>query len=580
MTNIAYIAAALLCASIPGYVYGQTVPGPLNVPSINSAGNAAINGALTLSSAGISVPKLDTTGIVSDDAALQAAVNACAAVGGTIYLPAGRILLNGSAGTIALKNCRIVGAGSVAGGTEIDLTSTSVIPFTVGSGWEVANVNFYWPNQTGAIVYPALFSTSTVTGAADFVLRDDSIINAYIAIDVPAGPALGRFWIIGGNWYATNTLIRVAAVVGDSDHMTSMHMSPGPWIVRCGNTTTCQGYVDAGSSNNTALHVLSGGNVQFYWDNSATYDWRYGILIDNGGTITSSHFAIAWDGTGTVLDTSNVTAGGWNGSDAIDPNGNSVCGFHYSYTSNTNDAYHPCFNTGASTVLHIGGGRWASQSDFIDMNGGEFSANGTTLSIARPSGLSSNIYAVNATGAAPAISVKDSNVQGIGASAYTNGIYASAVTGVGTYQIVNNRFSYLNQEINLPTGLPTIVTGNYASSTNGASSVSFSDFAYPIYWSNNSFDKPPLASVSSCGTGATISGAMSGVITVGTTSPTTSCKITLPFNPVGKAAGGCVFSNLATTIQAVSAGNPPQWTLTFGADSHGGTVSYDCAGNQ
>lgn len=529
---------------------------------------------------GVFHPDLDTSGTISDDARLQAAINSCAAVGGTVYLPAGNILLTGAAGTTDIHNCQIIGSGGPLDGTTIELTSTTVKPFTFGIGWSIRDVNFYWPNQTGTVVYPALFTADSTV--VNFSLINDSVINAYTAIDFPAGGQVGIFWIRGGDWYAVHTLLQVASVIGSSDHLSDMHMGPDSWFDRCGGLTpTCKGYVDAGSTGNSVLHILNGGNVQFFWSNSADFDWRYGILEDNGGYVTSSRISIAWDGTGTILDTSASTSpNGWNYSDRLDATGHSLCGFHYNYTEDgASDAYYPCFNLGADTALYLNGGTWSSQSDLIDMSGGWFAATGAVLQAARL-GLTSNIYVVNATGAAPMLNISDDRIDGYGGSPYIQGISVSGVTGVGNYQITDNNFTGLASAVSMPTGSPEIIAGNYSSDMDDTADVTFSDASYGVYWHDNAFEFPPAASVSACGTGATVSGALSGVITVGATVPTTSCKLVLPFNPPGETAGSCVFSGVPTTIAAVAAAKPPQWTLTFGADVHGDTVSYNCAGNQ
>lgn len=534
---------------------------------------------------GIFYPKLDTTGTVSDDAALQAAINSCSAVGGTVYLPPGRILLTGAAGTINLQNCRVVGAGSlssadgstITNGTEIDLTSTSVVPFTIGVGWEIENVNFYWPNQTGAVVYPALFSSVTNGSAADFVLLNNNVINAYDVINGVANSSWGRFYIEGGNYYATDAILKFAASIGDSSHLTSMHMSPGPWLSRCGGfTTTCEGYVDAGSQNNALIRAESGSYVQVYWDNSANFDWRYGFKVEDGGEIGSSYLSIAWDGTGTIVDDSAATtSGGFVIQNTMHSLG-AVCGYHISYVSNTNDAYYPCFNTGPRAGLVLTGTMgWGSFSDGVEMAGGELILKNTSLSAGR-SGLSANTYVVHATGW-PVIEIDGSTLGGTPSSAYTQGIVATGLTAnPPRLTVTNSVFQYLNQDIDAQTFQTTMIANDWSIGTNGASSITWADSAFPVYWSNNQFDKPPAPTVASCGTGATVSGVTAGAIQVGSTSPTTSCQLTLPFNV--PSAGACVFTGSGVTVTGGPSGTPATWALSFSGDAHGQQVFYSCRG--
>jgi hypothetical protein len=79
-------------------------------------------------------PDLAADGVTSDDVALAKAAAACEAAGTRLVLPAGKILLTGTA-TIVLNRCAMVGAGAPAGnrtgdyGTTILLTSETVPPF-------------------------------------------------------------------------------------------------------------------------------------------------------------------------------------------------------------------------------------------------------------------------------------------------------------------------------------------------------------------------------------------------------------------------------------------------------------------
>jgi hypothetical protein len=89
------------------------------------------------------------------------------------YFPPEEFLLTGAA-TIVLKHCAMVGAGTPAGdntgdyGTTILLTSETVPPFRLETGFQISGINFYWPNQkTGKTPYPPLFSDGGIVNAYD-----------------------------------------------------------------------------------------------------------------------------------------------------------------------------------------------------------------------------------------------------------------------------------------------------------------------------------------------------------------------------------------------------------------------------
>ena len=109
-------------------------------------------------------PNLAADGVTSDDVALAKAAAACDKAGTRLVLPAGRILLTGAA-TVVLNHCAMMGVGAPAGdrtgeyGTTILLTSETVPPLQLETGWQISGINFYWPNQsTGKAPYPPLFS--------------------------------------------------------------------------------------------------------------------------------------------------------------------------------------------------------------------------------------------------------------------------------------------------------------------------------------------------------------------------------------------------------------------------------------
>jgi hypothetical protein len=93
----------------------------------------------------------------------------------------------------------MVGVGAPAGdpsgnyGTTILLTSTTVPPFILETGWRISGINFYWPNQTtGTVPYPPLFSDGGVShGFSHGAIDNIVIINAYDAMTTTPGGGSG-----------------------------------------------------------------------------------------------------------------------------------------------------------------------------------------------------------------------------------------------------------------------------------------------------------------------------------------------------------------------------------------------------
>lgn len=433
-------------------------------------------------------PTLHADGVTSDDAALQAAINSCSSQGGIVVLPPGRILLTGVAGSINLQTCAIVGSGVLANnttayGTEIDLTSTTVPPFIIHSGWSIAGVNFYWPNQTGAVVYPPLFE-DTASGAGDFYLNNISIINAYDGIVQTAHGGWGRFYITGGSYYAAHDLFRLNDV-GDGSVITNITMTPGPWQRRCGGTT-CNAYIDIASVNNTILHASSGPEVTLAWTNATAFDWRYGILIDSGGLVGQSDFGIDWDTVGTILDASS--GGLYAYQNTMRGTGTSVCGAQFSYVTGLRGPnYYPCFNIWNSALVLLGG-NWQSYQDLFRINSGALYLSDAGAQIGLSVNGGGNTYLVKATAASQ---IYFSNVVAGGhiGDAGVHGI-TSTISNPFRLTVTGTQFNAFNEDINTLTAETTIIANNWSIQTTGANSVILTDNTYPVYASNNKFDMP------------------------------------------------------------------------------------------
>jgi hypothetical protein len=529
-------------------------------------------------------------GATSDDEALKAAVDACAAKGTKLILPPGRILLDGTgSATINLKNCHVEGAGILAGkqgdgasfGTLFLLTSTTVKPFKIGSNWKVSGVGFHWPHQTtGLTPYPFLMSPETPTTATtSWTLDNVVIVNAYNGIQA----AGGAFFITNSLMYATNELFEIASI-GDSFKVNNVHFTPGPWFNMTGFAAAAA--MNAVTNQNMIFRFMGGGGVpaiNVNVGNSSGFAWRYGAVVESGVTVGLSTFDWYLDATGTVVE---VRAGGtWGPGSSM--SGGAIC-HHYDDANRTQYGNKPCFNImpGANpSYLDIRDWNGASGGSFVE---NQASANVTLKNVAVTIGQSADggdYYGVHTTSnpGGLVVMVQNSNLNGAPGDVHRHGIK----TDVAASRLIvqDTLFAYLNDSLNAQAAPTTIVTGNWSFGTTGAQDIVTATLGYAtgIVYRSNQWEKPPKAVATACGTGCSVAGgALSGFITVGSTNPTTSGTLTLPFSPYGVGDGLCRFyiNGSGTPVAAATAGSGV-WNFNSGAtDMHGAALFFNCPGQE
>jgi hypothetical protein len=212
-------------------------------------------------------PHLAADGVTSDDVALAKAAEACDAAGTRLVLPPGKILLTGTA-TIVLNHCAMVGVGAPAGaktgdyGTTILLTSETVPPFQLETGWLISGINFYWPNQTtGETPYPPLFSDGGKgKGFAHGVIDNIVIVNAYDGMTITPGGGSGDVKIANSTMWAYHYLFNLTNT-GDSWAFSNNRFTPGPLLNKCGFAPECEQAINLANHVNALFHVTAGGGV-------------------------------------------------------------------------------------------------------------------------------------------------------------------------------------------------------------------------------------------------------------------------------------------------------------------------------
>lgn len=526
-------------------------------------------------------------GVTSDDVALQSAVNACALIGAELVLPPGQILLTGAA-TINLRNCALFGSGVGAGGTTqgslgttLLLTSTTSTPFICGSSWRLSGINLYWPNQTtGTTVYPPFITDDGSTICSHNTIDNVVVVNAYDFVK-QGGAGYGDWKVYNITAWAVHDLFQLNNL-GDSFAMAILRLTPGPWLTICGGGSPCQFSVraalDAASLNNSFLHVTSGPAVTVSVTSLNAEAWRYAVLIDNGGSLSGSVIDGGWDGIGTLIDASS---GGHYNSGNIFRGSNTICG-HAIFNGGPDQGNTPCFNMGNASTLELDGFFVAApRGNFAILSGGNFIMRNSSVNNVGSRKDGTDYYLVDVTGTASAVvKLQNNSFSGNVGDVHTHGIFTSTnVPLVMTLQ--GNNFINFNDEVDIQSASnePTSIMNNVSQATTGSASVTIRGTNQVIY-SGNTWNKPPTATMGTCGTSPSAHGGMSGFFTTGT-GGVTSCAVTLPWVPYGLGAGACVAMVSGTTsVNGAPGGTPPTWTFRFSAATDGANVFYNCPGQQ
>jgi hypothetical protein len=568
---------------------GNVAPNMGAFSSLGVTGNTTIGGTLGVTGAAafggngyVIHPYLNADGVTSDDVNLRAAVNACSAAKGSILLPPGNILLTGAA-QITLSNCTIYGSGQEqygtlgGGGTQILLTSTTVTPFIMQSGWGIFGVVFAWPNQTtGTTVYPPLMTDDGTHGAGLWWLDHVTLTNAYDGF-VQTCCAWNAFFVSNSRMWAAHDLFRMSNN-SDSGHLSNVHFSAGNFI--CGGVLCTLG-INAGFANgNTLFHVVAQGGcggclVQVYMDNAITFGWRNFIKIDTGARMGPSMFDGGWDGIGTMVDATNGTLVG-NG--RLSGRG-AVCGFTEVYGSPVVGTANPCFIINSTSSLTLNDFQADVFGDFIDTTGGSVKVQNSSVGVGEANN-GIDYYAIKATSGSPLVTVRNTTFSG-SSTAHQHGIVLTGATAPEVL-VQDNKFLNLDESMNIPVAIDTIVTGNYSKGMIASPDVIFDTTSgNKVMWGNNQFELSPQPVVTSCGTGATVSqGSLAGQIAVGSPGPVTSCILTLPFSPRGLTAGNCNFTpSQNVTVSGFSTGvSGLEWDLTFSGDMATHKLNFSCLG--
>jgi hypothetical protein len=440
-------------------------------------------------------PNLAADGITSDDVALAKAAAKCDAAGTRLVLPAGQILLTGAA-TIVLNHCAMMGVGGPAGdhtgnyGTTILLTSETVPPFRLETGWQISGINFYWPNQsTGKMPYPPLFSDGGKTrGFKHGVIDNIVIVNAYDGMTITPGGGSGDVKISNSTMWAYHYLFNLTNT-GDSWALSNNRFTPGPLLNICSFSQACEAAINEANRVNALFHITAGGGVTLVVHSTETFSWRYGILIDPGALLGGSIFDVAWDGMGTLIDSSS----GWRYAFQNNFTGSmSRCGIVVYGGASTGST--PCFNLGVGSGLFIhdfrtdgSSGSWllGAGGNVVDMDNVYIAAVGTADE-------GDDYYVVAFATPTNSLVARNSHFGALPSNTHAHGINLRTNT-MGNTIIQNCVFSFMNDLITGTTNNRVILTGNTSfNTTNSGPSVDLRGTGSMVYVGNY-WDVPPTA---------------------------------------------------------------------------------------
>jgi hypothetical protein len=442
-------------------------------------------------------PALAADGVTSDDVALAKAAEACGAAGSRLVLPAGRILLTGAA-TVVLKHCAMVGAGAPAAdntgdyGTTILLTSETAPPFRLETGFQISGINFYWPNQTtGKTPYPPLFSDGGKgKGFVHGVIDNIVIVNAYDGMTTTPGGGSGDVKISNSTMWAYHYLFNLTNT-GDSWAFSNNRFTPGPLATKCSFSAACLAAINGANHVNAIFHITAGGTVTLVVHGTETFSWRYGILVDKGGVLGGSKFDVAWDGMGTLIDSSS---GGMYAIQNHFTGSMADCGIVV-LGGKTPIGNTPCFNLGVGSGLfiHDFSSDGSSGSWLLGAGLNTIDINNVTVSIIGRANDGQDYYMVHFAAPTNSLVVRNSQFgAGMPSNNHVHGINLGTNT-MGWTIIQNCIFRALGDYVVGTTNNRVVMTGNTSFDTNrSGKSVDLRGTGKMVY-TGNYWDVPPTA---------------------------------------------------------------------------------------
>jgi hypothetical protein len=417
-------------------------------------------------------PHLAADGVTSDDVALAEAARACSAAGTRLVLPAGRIHLTGTA-QIRLNHCAMIGVGAPAGdssgsyGTTFLLTSTTVAPFILETGWQISGINFFWPDNvsSGEIRYPPLFNDGGKSrGFKHGIIDSIVIVNAYDGITTAPFGGSGDVKISNSTMWAYHHLFNLTNT-GDSWALSNNRFTPGPLLNTCSFESRCVRAINSANLHNALFHITAGSGVTLVVNNTETFSWRYGILIDADAQLGASIFDVAWDGMGTLIDSSS---GGRYAYQNNFTGSMSRCGIvAYQNQPAPDSLVTPCFNLGVGSGLFIHDFRTDGSlgSWLLGAGGNTVYMNNVRIDSVGAANDGNDYYVLKLGAPTNQLYVQNSTLSGRQSDSHVHGIDIGTNT-VARLVVQDSAFRFLNDSIRGTTNATIQITGNSSILTN------------------------------------------------------------------------------------------------------------------
>jgi hypothetical protein len=222
-----------------------------------------------------------------------------------------------------------------------------------------------------------------------------------------------------------------------------------------------------------------------------TFSWRYGILIDQGGEVGGSIFDIAWDGIGTLIDSSS---GGRYAFQNTFTGSMSRCGIvtYGSFTPDPGNA--PCFNLGRGSGLFIHGFRTDGSigSWLVGAGGNSVVMDDVNIASIGHANDGKDYFVVSFASPTNSLVVRNSTLGGFASNPHVHGIDIGTNT-MGATVVENCNFNNLNDSITGVTNNRVILIGNMSAGTNqGGTSVNLKGTGKMAY-GGNLWDVPPTS---------------------------------------------------------------------------------------
>jgi hypothetical protein len=271
--------------------------------------------------------------------------------------------------------------------------------------------------------------------------------------------------------------------------LSNNRFTPGPLLNICRFAPACEAAINEANHGNALFHITAGAGVTLVVQSTETFSWRYGILIDSGALLGGSIFDVAWDGMGTLIDSSSggIYAFQNNFSGSM-----SQCGVVVYGGTSTEPT--PCFNLGVGSGLFIHDFRTDGSLGSWLLGAGNNTVEMNDVDIAAIGGANDgrNYYVVHFSRPTNSLVMRNSQLRGLPSNDHVHGVNIGTNT-MGSTIVQNCVFSFLDGTIFGTTNNRVVVTGNTSFDSYGSGKSVELEGAGSMVYAGNYWDIPPTA---------------------------------------------------------------------------------------